>query len=90
MTDQDEKMARLEAELKFAKDDLKRAEISKKMDNARRTNEVIIKDIQMPFISMVVFMVKWVIASIPAAFILFLIAIAFYILLGAMGYIALR
>ncbi|MEJ2681177.1 MAG: hypothetical protein P8104_06535 [Gammaproteobacteria bacterium] len=37
------------------------------------TNEVVVTDIQMPFISMVVFMVKWVIASIPAFIILFII-----------------
>ena len=34
---------------------------------------VTIKDIQMPFASMVTFMVKWVIASIPALIILFII-----------------
>ena len=28
-------------------------------------NEVIIKDIKMPFLSMIVFMVKWALASIP-------------------------
>lgn len=37
------------------------------------TNEVVVTDIQMSFISMVVFMVKWVIASIPAFIILFII-----------------
>lgn len=35
---------------------------------------VIITDINMSFKSMVVFMVKWAIATIPAAIILFLIA----------------
>lgn len=33
-------------------------------------NEVVITDIKMPFMSMVVFMVKWAIAAIPAIFIL--------------------
>ena len=33
-------------------------------------NQVTIVDIQMPFMSMVVFMIKWVIASIPAVIIL--------------------
>lgn len=33
--------------------------------------KVIISDIRMPFFSMVVFMVKWALASIPALFILF-------------------
>lgn len=37
------------------------------------TNEVVVTDIQMSFISMVVFMVKWGIASIPAFIILFVI-----------------
>ncbi len=40
--------------------------------------KVIVTDIQMPFWSMVVFMIKWTIASIPAIFILF-------ILLGLFG-----
>jgi len=35
--------------------------------------EVIVTDISMSFGSMVVFMVKWAIASIPAAMILFLL-----------------
>ncbi|MBF0282394.1 MAG: hypothetical protein HQM07_07525 [Zetaproteobacteria bacterium] len=35
--------------------------------------KVIITDIRMSFISMVVFMVKWSIAAIPALFILFLL-----------------
>ncbi len=59
------------------------------MDNAAKTNEVIIKDIKMSFWSMVVFMVKWTIAAIPAGIILFLILAAIYIVLGALGYIAL-
>ena len=33
-------------------------------------NEVIVVDIKMPFLSMVVFMIKWVLASIPAIIIL--------------------
>ena len=35
--------------------------------------EVVVTDIQMPFGSMVVFMVKWVIASIPALIILYVL-----------------
>ena len=38
-------------------------------------NEVVITDIKMQFGSMVVFMVKWVIASIPAMIILFMIGL---------------
>jgi len=36
-------------------------------------NHVVITDIKMPFISMVVFMVKWAIAAIPALIILAMI-----------------
>jgi len=32
--------------------------------------EIVVTDIKMPFASMVVFMIKWAIASIPAFFIL--------------------
>ncbi|MCB1736006.1 MAG: hypothetical protein H6981_14455 [Gammaproteobacteria bacterium] len=46
------------------------------MDSAHR-QEVTVVDIRMPFMSMVVFMVKWVIASIPAMLILGLIFMAF-------------
>ena len=42
--------------------------------------KVIVTDIQMPFGSMVVFMVKWVIASIPALIILAILA--FFATLG--------
>jgi hypothetical protein len=40
-------------------------------------NEVVVTDIRMSFISMVVFMVKWVIASIPAFIILSIIFVVF-------------
>ena len=36
-------------------------------------NEVTVTDIKIPFFSMVIFMVKWVIASIPAFIILFVL-----------------
>ena len=39
--------------------------------------QVVVADIKMPFMSMVVFMVKWVIASIPAFIIL--------VIIGALG-----
>jgi ABC-type sugar transport system permease subunit len=49
-------------------------------------NEVTIVDIQMPFMSMVVFMVKWVIASIPAVIVLGIIfAIFSAIFVGIFG-----
>jgi hypothetical protein len=41
------------------------------MDNVRQ--EVVITDIHMPFWSMVAFMVKWAIASIPALLLLTII-----------------
>ena len=40
---------------------------------ANNKNEIIVTDIQMPFFSMVTFMIKFVLASIPAGIILFLI-----------------
>lgn len=45
------------------------------------TSGVTVTDIRMPFLSMVFFMVKWVIASIPAFFILIILGMlttAFY------------
>ncbi|MCD4806566.1 MAG: hypothetical protein K8R13_03180 [Methanococcoides sp.] len=46
------------------------------------TKGVTVTDIQMPFGSMVIFMIKWAIASIPAAIILFLIASVFAVVFG--------
>lgn len=43
---------------------------------------VIVTDIRMPFLSMVVFMVKWVIASIPAMIILWILGALFALLFG--------
>jgi len=40
-------------------------------------NEIVITDIRMPFTSMVVFMVKWAIAAIPALLILVFLGIFF-------------
>lgn len=47
--------------------------------------EVIVTDVQMPFGSMVVFMVKWAIAAIPAVIILFVIGVALAGILGGIG-----
>ncbi|QPC44295.1 hypothetical protein HW532_17290 [Kaustia mangrovi] len=52
------------------------------MESERR--EVVIRDIRMPFWSMVVFMVKWAIASIPAILILTLIGGILSMLLGGL------
>lgn len=51
------------------------------MDNKEK-NEVIVTDIKMPFMSMVVFMIKWAIASIPAIIIL---TILFTVIMGMFG-----
>lgn len=48
----------------------------------QQSNEVIVTDIQMRFWSMVVFMVKWSLASIPAFIILLVIAILVMAALG--------
>ena len=45
----------------------------KTLDKSKSENYVIIKDVQMSFGSMVEFMVKWSIASIPAMIILMII-----------------
>ncbi|MEX2526444.1 MAG: hypothetical protein WEA09_02295 [Gemmatimonadota bacterium] len=50
------------------------------MEGQART-EVIVTDIQMTFWSMVVFMVKWTVAAIPAFLILFLLGLG----LAALG-----
>ena len=51
------------------------------MDENKTVN-VVVTDIQMPFMSMVVFMVKWVIAAIPAMIILSGIGAVFALVLG--------
>jgi hypothetical protein len=43
---------------------------------------VVVTDINMSFISMVIFMVKWVVASIPAFIILSIIGALFMMLFG--------
>ena len=47
-------------------------------------NNVIVTDIKMPFSSMVVFMVKWAIATIPA---LIILSVAGSIVFGILGMI---
>ncbi len=46
--------------------------------------QVVITDIRMPFFSMVMFMVKWALASIPAFLILALLGSLLMVLLGGM------
>lgn len=49
-------------------------------------SDVIIKDIQMPFWSMVTFMVKWALAAIPAIIIIgFIIAVLMGLFGGIVG-----
>lgn len=48
-------------------------------------NQVVITDIKMPFVSMVIFMVKWAIAAIPAMLILAFIGT---VLVGLFGGLA--
>lgn len=47
-----------------------------------KTQNVVVTDIQMPFMSMVVFMVKWVIAAIPAMMILAMLGALFTCVFG--------
>lgn len=47
--------------------------------------EVVVTDIQMPFGSMVVFMIKWAIAAIPAAIILFILGAVLMGMLAGIG-----
>jgi YesN/AraC family two-component response regulator len=44
------------------------------IDMSDSDNHIVITDIKMPFMSMVVFMIKWAIAAIPAIIILSLLA----------------
>jgi len=58
------------------------AQASVVLDAGSATTEVIVRDIQMKFGSMVVFLVKWALASIPAMIILTLIALVFSAIFG--------
>jgi hypothetical protein len=49
---------------------------------ADNTREIVVTDIRIPFWSMVVLMVKWALAAIPAVVILVAIGIAFSALLS--------
>jgi hypothetical protein len=52
------------------------------MNNSDEPNKVIVVDLQMPFFSIVILMVKWALASIPAIIIL---ATIFSLVTGFMG-----
>ncbi len=47
--------------------------------------EIVVTDVRIPFLSMVVLMIKWVIASIPAFIILAILGAVLGALLGGMG-----
>lgn len=49
-----------------------------------QSNEVTVVDIKMPFWSMVVFMVKWTIAAIPAILILVMLGVMIVAFLGGL------
>ena len=49
------------------------------------TMRVVVTDVHMSFGSMVVFMVKWTLASIPAFIILFVLALAFILVINVIG-----
>lgn len=51
---------------------------------ADNTQEIVVTDIKIPFVSMVVLMVKWALAAIPAFIILISIGVAFSIVLSAL------
>ncbi len=52
---------------------------------SNESNHVTVDDIKMPFLSMVIFMVKWSIAAIPALIILAVIGMVLFAVLGGMG-----
>lgn len=54
------------------------------MMNDEEIQYVVVTDIRMSFLSMVVFMVKWVVASIPAFIVLSIIGSIIMMLLGNM------
>ncbi len=48
------------------------------------TQKIVVTDVQIPFWSMVVLMVKWALAAIPAVFILVVMAMLFAAAMGAL------
>ena len=54
-------------------------------NNTIEIREVVVTDIDMPFWSMVYFMIKWVVASIPAAVILSIFIFVLMSVLGGLG-----
>ena len=52
------------------------------MLNEKKEQDVAIKDFNMPFSSMVIFMVKWAIASIPAIIIIWILVMVLISIFG--------
>ena len=53
--------------------------------NSELENRVVVTDISMPFLSMMIFMIKWVIASIPAFIILSILGTIVMAILSTIG-----
>ena len=51
---------------------------------AANSQEIVVTDIRIPFVSMVVLLVKWALAAIPAFIILITIGVAFSAVLAAL------
>jgi hypothetical protein len=51
----------------------------------KESNHVVVVDVKIPFLSMVVLMVKWAVAAIPALIILAIIGTVFFGFLLGMG-----
>ena len=51
---------------------------------SNNVHEIVVTDVKIPFVSMVVLLVKWALAAIPAVFILILIGSMFSMALGAL------
>ncbi len=59
--------------------------LHKLKDIIMEKSEVVVTDIQMPFWSMVTFMIKWAFAAIPAVIILFVLGAILMGILGGIG-----
>ena len=59
--------------------------MTKRKEVIMEKQEVVVTDIQMPFGSMVVFMIKWAIATLPAAMILFILGAILMGILAGIG-----
>jgi hypothetical protein len=60
--------------------------VKEKSMEEKERNHVVVVDVKMPFLSMVVFLVKWTIAAIPALIILAILGSLFFGLIAGMGW----